>query len=181
MPTTRQRWNERHTRAEAEHCDAEPEAWLVEHRVLLEDAGRGRALDVACGRGRNALWLAELGFEVDAVDISDVAVESVAARAVRRGRAIRAHRLDVTAEPLPSPPYGVIVVINYLERTLFPVIEAALQPGGLLLYETFTSEHTAMNPDFTLAPNELLRAFPGFRVLRYRDTGPRAGLVARKP
>jgi 2-polyprenyl-3-methyl-5-hydroxy-6-metoxy-1,4-benzoquinol methylase len=174
----RERWNERHARTSTEGRQTEPATWLVEHRELLGEAAGRRALDIACGRGRNTLWLAELGFDVDAVDISDVAIQTVAATAAQRGLAIAVRRLDLTAEPLPAPPYAVIVVVDYLERSLFPHIEAALEPGGLLLYETYTREHSEMNPKFTLGPNELLQAFPALRVLRYRDTGPRAGLVA---
>src|SRR5437763_2642105 len=79
---TRRYWNERHASA---IFNDEPAPWLVEHQELIEKEPRGRALDIACGGGRNALFLAELGFEVDALDISDVAIERVRRLAAGRG------------------------------------------------------------------------------------------------
>jgi tellurite methyltransferase len=174
----RARWNERHGR------DARPPGaaaeWLVAHRALLDAQPRGRALDLACGRGRNALELARMGFAVDAVDISDVAVEAVRAAAAEQGLPVTAHRADLSGEPFPRPPYDVIVDVNYLERSLFEAIPLALAPGGLLVFETFTREHAGIRAEFGLAVNEPLRAFRGLRVLHYREVGGRAGLVARR-
>ena len=170
----RARWNERYGRG-AGPVGLEPSAWLADHRALLEARPRGRALDLACGMGRNALFLAGLGFDVDAIDVSDVAVEATRARAAERGAAIRALRADVRTEPFPAPPYEVIVNLNFLERALFGAIEQALAPGGLLVFETFGRDQrdipgSSLDERLTLAPNELLRAFAGLRVLHYRDT-----------
>jgi SAM-dependent methyltransferase len=153
----------------------EPSAWLADHRALLEAQPRGRALDIACGMGRNALFLAGLGFRVDAVDVSDVAVEATGARASERGAAVRALRADVRTDPFPAPPYEVILNLNFLERVLFDPIAQALAPGGLLVFETFGRLQRdvpggTLDERLTLAPNELLRAFTGLRVLHYRDT-----------
>jgi tellurite methyltransferase len=153
----------------------------VEHRELLEAQPRGRAVDVACGRGRNTLLLADLGFDVDAVDISGVAVERVQARTAGRAGAVHGVRADVTTTPLPRPPYDVVLDIDFLERSILGTLRDALAPGGLLVFETFTSDHPTMNPAFTLEPNELLRAFAGLRVLSYREADGRAALVGRAP
>ncbi len=141
----------------------------------------GRALDVACGRGRNALELARMGFRVDAVDCDRDALAEVAGRAAAEGLAVQAIERDLEREPnLPQPPYRVIVNINFLQRTLVGPLVAALAPGGLLLFETFTRACTRpMRPGYLLEPNELLRAFADLTVLRYRE-GPVAGLVARR-
>jgi tellurite methyltransferase len=117
---------------------------------------------------------------VDAIDLDGEAVDAVRAAADDEGLLLVAAQADLTAEPLPRPPYEVIVDVNYLERSLFEPIQRALAPGGLLLFETFTRDHPTMRPEYTLAVNELLHAFGPLRVLHYRDTGPRAGLVARR-
>ena len=187
----RARWNARYGRG-AGPVGLEPSAWLADHRALLEDCPRGRALDIACGMGRNALFLADLGFEVDAIDISDVAVEATRRRAAERGAPVRAVRADVGTGAFPAPPYAVIVNLNFLERALFGPIEQALAPGGLLVFETFGRDQrdvpgSSPAPRLTLAPNELLRAFAGLRALHYRDTVVHEGrtravvsLVARR-
>jgi len=158
-----------------------PSAWLVEHRELLVAQPAGRALDVACGRGRNALELARLGFTVDAVDCDRYALAEVADRAVAEGLAVQPVERDLEHEPrLPNPSYRVIVNINFLQRTLAGPLAAALAPGGLLVFATFTRACTRpMRPGYLLEPNELLRAFDDLTVLHYRE-GPLAGLVARR-
>jgi len=179
-PSDRERWNEKHGRAADAGADVgEPARWLVQHRRLLATRAPGRALDVACGRGRNARLLAELGFEVDAIDVSDVALGSLAG--VPRIHPVRAD-LSEGAAALPHASYDVVVDFFYLERALLEPLARSLAPGGLLLFETFL-RHDDMNPRFTLAPNELLHAFPALRVLAYRETDPPrplASLVARR-
>lgn len=177
----REKWNERHARATADTADDPPAEWVVAQRDLLAGLGRGRALDVAAGRGRHAWFLAGLGFEVDALDVSDVAVDVLRAGAAERALPVRALRADLPSDRLGEPPYQVVVVVNFLERSLFAQLEAALAPGGLLVYETFTRRQAGMNPTYALASGELLRAFPALDVLRHREAGPRAGLVARRP
>lgn len=188
----REFWNEKHGQVQVGGWVPRP--WLVDHRELLDDLSPGRGLDVACGRGREALYLAESGFDVDAVDVSDVAVDAVRESAQERGLAVRATRVDLLAHPapFPSPPYDVIVGFYFLQRSLLAPIAEALASGGLLFYETFTRDHVDvlgrdMNARFLLGHNELLRAFSGLRVLRYREAvigGERsravASIVARK-
>ncbi|MDQ3609499.1 MAG: methyltransferase domain-containing protein [Actinomycetota bacterium] len=159
----------------------DPSAWLVEHRELLAAQPSGRALDVACGRGRNALELARLGFTVDAVDCDRDALAEVDERAAAEGLAVQAIERDLERDPrLPHPPYRVIVNVNFLQRTLAGPLAAALAPDGLLVFETFTRACTRpMRSEYLLEPNELLRAFAGLTVLHYRE-GPVAGLVARR-
>jgi len=191
----RERWNARHAER-AEDPLAPPSGWLADHRDVLTDAAPGRALDLAAGRGRNSLFLAELGFDVDAVDVSDVAVETVARHARERGLPVSAHRLDVTRDDCPRPPYAVIVNVAFLERSLFEPIRDALAPGGLLLFETFTRDHVeraggSMPAERTLERGELRRAFADLEVLDYREAvverelGPGlrgiSSLLARRP
>lgn len=156
--------------------------WLDAHRPVLEAAAPGRALDVACGRGRNAFVLAALGFDVVAVDVSDVAVDAVRAGAASTGAAVTAVRADLERDPLPAPlGYDAIVVASYLQRSLFGTLADALTPGGLLVYETFTRDDPHMNPAYALAPGELRSAFGALDVVAYEEGGGRAGIVARRP
>ncbi len=192
----RERWNERYGRDGFAAFPPTPAAWLVEHEELLRDLADGhdaRAIDVACGDGRNARYLAELGFSVEAVDVSDVAVAALRAAAAERGLSIDARALDLEHEPPASAAFDVVVCTNYLQRDLFAGLQAALRPGGLLLYETFSRAHVeelgkAFNPAFVLDHNELLEAFAGLRVRHYREGvvdrhgSPRgvAGIVAQR-
>ncbi len=165
----------------------------MQQRELLIGARGRRALDVACGDGTNAVFVAQLGLEVDAVDISDAAIEIVRATA-DRGWPITGIRADLEQEPLPDGPYDVVVVISYLQRSLFDELARVLARGGLLIYETYTRAHAemlgkTMRAEFMLAPGELRTSFPGLDVLRYEERivgeGDHrkavASLVARRP
>ncbi len=188
----REHWNAKHGQVQVGGWVPRP--WLVDHHALLEELSPGRALDVACGRGREALYLAEAGFEVDAVDISDVAVDAVQGAADERGLPVRAARVDLLTapEPFPRAPYDVVIGFYFLQRSLLGPIAEALAPGGLLFYETFTRDHVdvlgrEMGENFMLDHNELLHAFSGLRVLRYREAviGDKrsravASIIARK-
>lgn len=168
----RQRWNERRRAGEFEPFPDTPSEWLVEHRELLSGGGRG--LDVACGDGRDALVLERLGYEVDAVDVSDVAIAALQEAARERDLAIHPRVVDLEREALPEDEYDAIVSFNYLQRDLFGPLQRALRPGGLLVFETFGRAHLdeldrSFNPDYVLERNELLRAFAGLHVVHYRE------------
>lgn len=195
--TSRERWNERYGGAGFEPFPDEPAQWLVEHAALLRElpgaSPRRRALDVACGDGRNARRLAELGFAVDAVDVSDVAIAALREAAAAGGLAVDARVLDLERDPLPDGPYDVVVCMSYLQRDLFAPLARTLAPGGVVVYETFARAHVeelgrAFNPAYVLDRNELLRAFSGLHVRHYREGiaerrgGPRgvASIVAQR-
>jgi 2-polyprenyl-3-methyl-5-hydroxy-6-metoxy-1,4-benzoquinol methylase len=193
-PDAREKWNRRYREPGFSPFPDAPGEWLVEHRELLERRGGGRALDVACGDGRNSRYLAELGFSVVAADVSDVAVDALATAARERGLPVAARVVDLEAESLPAGEYDVIVNLNFLQRDLFGALEAGLRPGGLLVFETFAPAHVEelgkrLRTRFVLEPNELLRAFPGLLVRHYREGvavrgGERRGvasLVAERP
>ena len=144
---------------------------LVENRHLLPAVGE--ALDLACGLGGNALLLARHGLRTTAWDLSPVAIERLAAEA--EGLPLRAEVRDVLAAPPAAGSFDVIVVSRFLERDLCPLLMAALRPGGLLFYQTFTRDKAVpggpSSPDFLLAENELLRLFEGLRLRVYREEG----------
>jgi tellurite methyltransferase len=192
----RERWNERYGQDGFEPFPPAPAQWLVEHEALLRalaERDDARAIDVACGDGRNARYLAELGFAVEAVDVSDIAVAALRAAAAERGLDVDARALDLEHEAPQREAFDVVVCTNYLQRDLFAGLQAALRPGGLLIYETFSRAHVeelgkSFNPAFVLDRNELLTAFAGLRIRHYRegvvdrDGSPRgvASIVAQR-
>jgi SAM-dependent methyltransferase len=165
-----------------------PATWLEQHAPLLP--GTGRALDVACGRGRNALWLAARGLTVDAVDRDADAMAALQTAARDRGLAVQARVADLESgtPDISAAAFDVIVVTHYLHRPLFPVLVAALTPGGLLVYETFTRAQALRgkpsNPAFLLEPGELRRLVQPLEILAERegefDNRDIASVVARK-
>lgn len=151
-----------------------PSSWLLECADLLP-AARGRALDVACGRGRHALLLAAAGFEVHAVDRDEAALAALDATARRLGLPVTVERVDLeTGRPdLGDRAYALVTVFHYLHRPLFPALVAAIAPRGLLLYETFTVDQAQLgrptNPAFLLEHGELERLASPLEVVRARD------------
>lgn len=122
---------------------------------------RGRALDVACGRGRNALYLAQHGFEVDAIDISPVALERAALLPGASGVCWSNVDLDQPTPPIPAGPYDLIVLVRYVNLRIYPMLIEQLADHGVLLTEQHlqtTAEVTGpRNPDFRVAPGALRR------------------------
>jgi len=184
MPDTasildRRRWDQKHKDAE---FLGEPAPFLVECR---RDLPRGRALDVACGLGANALYLAAEGFAVEALDWSFEGLRKLAAAGRQRSWNVGAVACDVTRFPLPRERYEVLLSFRFLERTLWPSMVEALRPGGALVFETFNRRYLETRPDFPeeycLEEGELLRAFgASLRVARYRELPrePHASLLA---
>ncbi|HET8953553.1 MAG TPA: methyltransferase domain-containing protein [Solirubrobacteraceae bacterium] len=176
----RVRWNARYAAKGQELFERAPSEWVAEHRDVIVAHGPGRVVDVACGGGRNAVFLAEHGFDVDAVDVSDVAIDGVSAVARYRGLRITAARADVVLTPFPRPPYRVVLTMNFLRRELFGRLEDAVDDGGLLVFQSWMDHPRLAHP---LQPGELPNAFASLEVLAYReDPGAmRAGIVARRP
>ena len=147
------------------------------------------ALDVAMGSGRHTVALAIAGFRVFGVDARFDAVRDATLRVNLAGLRVHGWCADLTQHPLPSSRFDVIVVTRYLQRNLFHALRGAVRPGGVVLYETFTTAQRALgtgptSPDHLLEPGELLRAFDGFDVLSYEEvTAPEAvaRIAARRP
>jgi SAM-dependent methyltransferase len=165
-----------------------PARWLSDHAFLLPRFGD--ALDLACGRGRNALWLARQGLRGVALDRREDAVAAVRAAAAHQGLTLSASVCDLETGPSSFEPdaFDVIVVTHYLHRPLFPALLTALRPGGLLIYETFTRAQALRgkptNPDFLLEPGELRRLVAPLEVVDDREglyeEREVASVVARK-
>jgi FolB domain-containing protein len=155
-----------------QHSQNESASWLVDHRNLLQP---GRALDLASGEGRNALYLAQQGFEVHAWDRNQDSLQALAAKAASLHLPITTRLVDLEREPsIPVETFDLIVVFHYLQRDLIPAIIKSLRPGGIVIYETFLIDnHERFNHprrrEFCLGHNELLSLFSELRILAYRE------------
>ena len=167
--------------------DYRPSRFLVDNITLLP---KGRVLDVAMGRGRNAIYLSRMGFEVEGVDVSPEAVNNALELARQNAINLKATVADLEGNyQIAKGAYDVIVCFNYLQRSLIAQIKDGLRPGGMVVYETYTVDQPRFgkpkNPDYLLKYNELLDMFCEFRCLRYREgiiesRKAVAGIVAEK-
>lgn len=165
MKHDRIKWNRRYF----EKDPGQLVPWIV--RDYIDRAPVGRALDIACGTGAVSLFLAERGYTVDAVDISDVALAAFSGR----HPAIQAVCADLDTFHLAVDRYRLIANIRYLNRRLFPQIIAALQPGGMLLFETFLKSRKkeldgGFKKEYLLDEKELPGAFAPLDILYYEES-----------
>jgi tellurite methyltransferase len=169
---------------EAAGSPYEPHRLLVQHATLL---GGGQALDLACGLGQNAIWLAGHGYEVLAVDFSGVALAVAQERAVAAGRndRIQWRQRDLDDWRPPTAAFDLVCVFRFLDRRLFRPLRAAVRSRGLLFYETRHSgllqRQPESNPAFLLRPGELIARFAGWEIIYSAESQENAGLVARRP
>lgn len=142
--------------------------------------GDGRALDIACGRGSVAVWLAQQGFAVDAVDVSAAAVGSGVALAASVGVEV-AFRVADLDDGLPVVgPYDVVVCQRFRDPALYPALAAALAPGGLLVVTVLSAVDDEPGR-FRADPGELATSFADLDVLAHEEGNGQATLLARKP
>ncbi len=171
-------WNRKYL--EAPEKWLEPDQFLLSaYREFLRDIAPGEALDLAGGAGRNAIWLAQKGWQVRIIDISDVGLgfaREKASKLVQHSGCLETEIADLNAiSDLGSKRYDLIVVFFFLRRELFPALIRALKPGGFLIYKTYTLDRMKVpggsgDPRYLLGPNELLRAFTPLRILHYHET-----------
>jgi 2-polyprenyl-3-methyl-5-hydroxy-6-metoxy-1,4-benzoquinol methylase len=182
MQSDKERWNTRYKEKPFRDY-VEP---IVEK--YINQANKGYALDIACGQGRNTHFLADNGFEVDAVDLSDYALSQI-----KDDPKIHKIEVDLDLYNLEKNKYDLIVNINYLNRRFYHQIQEALKPDGVVIFETFIIAHgdfnNPQNPEYLLRSNELLHAFIGMEIIYYEERfdinlrGEKtkvASLVARK-
>jgi len=187
-------WDERYrsgARA-AEDLEAAPTPLLVETAKLLAPGKPPRnALDLACGAGRNALWLAEYGWSVTAVDGSAAAIEILRSRASERGIPLDAIVADLeNHEYLIEPSqWDLISICYYLQRDLFNPAKRGVVPGGILIVIVHVTEPGEEPTAYRLRPGELEQYFAGWEILHLREGKPNdsahqrsvAEIVARRP
>lgn len=147
-------------------------------QVIIDNAhllpSEGRALDLACGKGADAIFFAQHGLTVDAWDISDTVINKLSVYAKKMNLSLSAQARDIDQNPPEGELYDVISVAHFLDRKLMPTLMTSLKPGGLLFYQTFSKEVTPSysgpkNPDFRLGGNELLTLLSSLKLVVYRE------------
>lgn len=179
----RERWDQRYADAN-EALRKGPHDLLMRHAPPYQPGMR--ALELACGLGHDALWLAAQGYPVDALDISLAALRQARAEMLRRHLAgVNFIVADLDHFPLPGRTYDLVCVFRFLNRALFPAIRARVRPGGLVIYETVNirhmEHHPTFCPDHMLGLGELPAHFPGWTVIEAADEGHLSAFVGRKP
>ncbi|MBC8552630.1 MAG: methyltransferase domain-containing protein [Candidatus Brocadiales bacterium] len=167
------RWNRRYNTGEYLY-GKEPLKFLKEKLNILV---RGKALVLAMGEGRNAVFLAENGFDVDGCDISEKAIEKTRLLARESGVTLNAFVADLEEYKIPSDKYDLITCFYYTQLSLIPQIKEGLKKGGLVMFETYSIDQLKYgkdapgpkNPSYLLKHNELLDSFRDFRILYYRE------------
>lgn len=136
----------------------------------------GKAIDIACGLGGNSLLLAELGFKVTAVDISDVAITCLSERAARRGLNVRSLIADITdgsSLPFQSNTFDLALMTYFLDRTLFPIVKNIVKKNGYFFMETFYKTpdggRQSIPNKYKLESNELLEEFKDWKILFFEE------------
>jgi tellurite methyltransferase len=172
----RECWNQKYRES--------PGSWLEPDPLLIRAFAEyvrprfpkgGQVLDFAGGAGRNAIWLAQRGWEVTLMDISDTGIELARQKAGPVASHIHFVIDDLTGFRSSQTQFDLVVVFFYLERRIFPEIVKAIRPGGILIYKTCTLEQAKLeggpkDPAFLLQPGELSRLARGLRVLEYNET-----------
>jgi SAM-dependent methyltransferase len=180
------RWDNLYRKSKGYVFGKEPARFLVESLASLRV---GRALDIAMGEGRNAVFLAKKGFDVTGVDISEVAIRKAKRLARENKVRIATVGADLNKYQIAPETYDVILVFYYLQRSLAPQIVRGLRPGGILVFETHTVDQLRYdkkyNREYLLAKGELKSMFgKELEIVKYSETDDGkeavASLVARK-
>jgi 2-polyprenyl-3-methyl-5-hydroxy-6-metoxy-1,4-benzoquinol methylase len=171
MKLDQKRWDERF-KGKGFAFGKEPNPFLKKHIRLLP---KGKALDIATGEGRNAVFLAQQGFDVDAVDISGAGLKKAQKLAREIGVKIHTSFADLNTYQIEKEKYDLIANFYFLRRSLIPQIKNGLRKRGWVIFETYILEQRNIgtegpkDPKYFLKPNELLRLFKDFHILYYRE------------
>ena len=165
----RAKWDARYAREGASPREPSPFVTSLEDRLPRQ----GRALDLAGGTGRHALWLSRRGLDTTVADISPVALALAGARARSEGLLLRTLAIDLEEERVPEGPWGLILCVDFLWRPLFDAIPRALAPGGLLVVAHPTvvnlERHERPSRSYLLLEGELPRLIPDLAILHHEE------------
>jgi SAM-dependent methyltransferase len=176
----RTRWDEQHAAVGAPGADhVRPPRRFAEHAELFPTAGT--ALEIACGNGTSAVWLAARGLEVTGLDVSDVAIGRAVALAEQVGLADRCRFLTVDLDDgLPDgPPVDVVLCHMFRDRSLYPAMLDRLAPGGLLAISVL-SEVDVGTDRFRARPGELTEAFGSLEPIVVAERAGYAWFLGRR-
>ena len=171
QPSVGKQWDRRYANEQYVY-GTEPVRFLKEQISRL---GRGTALCLAAGEGRNAVYLAQQGFQVVAVDISKKGLSKTRQLAKQRGVIVETVVADLNTFDLGESQYDLITDFYYYQPDLFPKIIKALKPGGKFILQNFSTDQPAVgrfgpkNPAYLVKPNELLNHFAKYRIRYYED------------
>ncbi len=171
MRSDQRRWNERF-KGKGFAFGKAPNPFLKKHIRFLP---KGKALDLAAGEGRNAVFLAQHGFDVEAVDISYKGLQKLRRLAKEMGVKIETILADLDTYKIEKEKYDLIANFYFLSRKLIPKIKRGLKQGGWIIFETYILEHQNISSEgpkdrkYYLTPNELLWLFNDFRIFFYRE------------
>ena len=189
MNELQNRWNAR-WQEKSLTANWQADSWLQKVLPLLPE---GTALDIACGMGRNAIFLAEHGYAVTAIDMSDVALQLLDDEAQQRGLSIESRQFDLEAvnPVLPVGPFDLLLNFFYLHRPLLAQELSRVRPGGVAVVRTFSCAGSdsfgPVRPEIALREGELPGIFAGWKILLHEEGlepsakgGSLAGIVAQR-
>jgi SAM-dependent methyltransferase len=171
-----QDWDQRH-REESRDKPSLPIPFITE---IVHPLKPGKALDLACGTGRHALWLARESWSVTAVDGSSAAIGILNQQKGDVSIETRIADLEQHEYSIIPDAWDLIVISLYLQRDLFEPAKLGVKPGGALIAITLLSEEVELRPH-RLRPGELKSYFAGWEILNYSEESSQARIAARRP
>lgn len=183
-PKDQKRWDSKYEN-EVYIFGTEPISFVRDNLKLLP---KGKVLDIAMGEGRNGVYLAVNGFDVEGIDISEVGLNKAHKLADQNNTKITTRVVDLENAQLEKNKYDVVLCSYYMQRNLIPQMKDAVKKGGVVVFETYNEDYLKyrkFNPKWVLKHNELLELFKDFKILRYQafDDGTEAysSIIAQKP
>ncbi len=182
-PGDKERWDAKYEN-EVFIFGTEPISFIRNNLKLLP---KGKVLDIAMGEGRNGVYLAANGFEVEGIDISEVGLKKAHKLAEQNNTKITTRVVDLENAQLEKDKYDVVLCTYYMQRNLIPQMKDAVKKGGVVVFETYNEDYLKyrkFNPKWALKHNELLELFKDFKIIRYQafDDGSEAysSIIAQK-
>lgn len=164
----KEKWNKKYKNTPRLMENRDPSKKLLES---IKHANGKKALEIACGTGRNSIYLAKNGFEIEAYDISDIAINHIKNLNIKN---LKAFQKDLENFTPKIDEFDLIVQTNYLDRNIIPNLKKALKKNGIIIIETYMeheeNEKPPSDPTFLLKKDELKKLFDEFEILDYEES-----------